>query len=81
MNVQVLVLEHGLPVNGKDFNRWTQVRDSSHAMMQLIYEYREENNVSRDATEAGALIDDRRRQCPYPWFFWATVSEAYSSKM
>ncbi|KAI4941414.1 hypothetical protein J4E86_010446 [Alternaria arbusti] len=45
MNIQVLVLEHGLPVNGKDFNRWTQVRDSSHAMMQLIYEYREENNT------------------------------------
>jgi hypothetical protein len=57
MNIQVLVLEHGLEVNGKDFNRWTQIRDSSHTMMQLLHEHREQTNVRSHTNKVNYTCD------------------------
>ena len=45
MNIQVFALEHDLRVNGKAFRRWDQLRESSHTMMQLLHEHREQTGV------------------------------------
>jgi hypothetical protein len=75
MNIQIIVLEHGLKINGKEFHRWTQVRELSHTMMQLLHEYREQTDVSSYTLKTSYSSNQKCRRCPYQWFSWAMVLE------